>query len=65
MEKTAATFETTNRRLEQFLFAHFIRYSTWYKGADGMTVWVYPSTAEVMRVVAEFRALVEARRNAI
>lgn len=61
---TMNTFETSNRKLEQFLFAHFIRYKSWYKSDDNMTVWVYDDTPEVKKVVAEYRALVAAHRQA-
>lgn len=60
---TATTFETTSRGLEQFLFLHDIRHTSWHKNKDGMTVWVYPNNAEVSHVVSEFRAIV-ARRQA-
>lgn len=56
------TFETSNRKLEQFLFAHDIRHSSWYKRqSDGMTVWVYPDTAEVAHIVAEYRGICKRR----
>ena len=59
MEKT---FETKSRKLEQFLFMHNIRHTTWKKDAFNMTVWVYPATEEVMDVVEEYKRIV-ARRN--
>ena len=33
------TFETCNRRLEQFLFVHDIHFMEWYKNEDGLTIW--------------------------
>lgn len=60
---TMNTFETTNRKLEQFLFAHDIRHTAWYKGPDGYTVWVYPDTSDVKHVVAEYRAICMRRRE--
>ena len=63
------TFETSNRKLEQFLFVHDIRHSSWYKReSDNMTVWVYPDTAEVQNIVAEYREICRRRherRNAV
>ena len=57
------TFETCNRRLEQFLFVHDIRFSEWYRNNDGLTTWVYPDNAELREVVKEFRKLDERRRE--
>lgn len=48
------TFSTRNRRLENFLFVHGIRFASWYKDEDYMTVWEYVYTPEVARVVAEW-----------
>lgn len=62
VEKTNL-FETSNRRLEQFLFVHDIFHTGWYKNSDGLTTWTYPDTPEVKRVVAEYREI-DARRNA-
>lgn len=56
-------FETSSRKLEQFLYAHNIKHMSWHKDADNMTVWSYPNTKEVQAVVSEFRQIV-ARRNA-
>lgn len=56
------TFETCNRRLEQFLFIHDIRFKEWYKNEDGLTCWVYPDNMEIREVVEEFRKL-DARRR--
>ena len=57
------TFETCNRKLEQFLFAHFIRHESWYKNEDNLTVWVYPDTPNVRKVVAEYRTLVQEQKK--
>lgn len=54
-------FETSNRRLEQFFFAHDVRFIGSYRGRDGMTVWVYNLDDEGRRVLEEYRAL-QARR---
>ena len=54
-------FETTSRKLEQFLFLHDILPQSWYKAADGMTVWVYPDNEEVKEVVAEYQRILARR----
>lgn len=50
-------FKTANYRLEQFLFAHRIRFKSWRKNEDMMTEWVYDWTPQLEHVVAEFRAI--------
>lgn len=60
---TTTIFETRNRKLEQFLFAHDIQHVGFRKDADGMTVWRYNNTPEAIRVVDEFREI-QARRQA-
>lgn len=57
----ANVFETSSRKLEQFLFAHCIQHIGYHKDEDGMTVWEYPKTAEVSRVVTEFREIMGRR----
>lgn len=48
-------YETSNRKLENFLFVHDIFHVRWYKNPiDGLTVWVYDDTHELRRVVAEY-----------
>lgn len=54
-----AFFETTNRRLEQFLHAHLIPFSHWYKNEDYLTVWVYDRTPRLLVVLEEFRQLMD------
>lgn len=51
------TFETMNRKLEQFLYLHGIPHIDQYKSIDGLNVWVYHDSAEVKRVVTEFRTI--------
>lgn len=34
-------FETIDRRLEQFLFVHYIPFESQYKNERGLTVWRY------------------------
>lgn len=52
-------FTTANMRIEQFLFAHRIRYKRLYKNDDMMTVWVYDRTPDLERIVAEYRSIWE------
>ena len=56
-------FETTSRKLEQFLYVHDIFHQGWHKDIDGMTVWEYQETDELKRVVEEYR-MIQARRSA-
>ena len=56
-------FETSSRKLEQFLFVHDIFHQGWHKDVDGMTVWEYQETDELKRVVEEYRTI-QARRRA-
>ena len=58
----ANVFETSSRKLEQFLYLHDIRHMGYHKDDDGMTVWEYPYNAEVKHVVTEFREIM-ARRS--
>ena len=58
------TFETTNRKLEQFLFVHDIHFEHHYKNDDMMTTWVYRKTSELIRVVREFREIQSRRKTA-
>lgn len=55
-------FETSSRKLEQFLFVHDIFHVGFHKNEDNMTVWEYPKTPEVMGVVEEFRAIQRRRQ---
>ncbi len=50
-------FETANRKLEQFLYAHKIVACGQHKSDDAMNVWEYQRTPELERVVAEYKAL--------
>ena len=60
--ETTKNFETSSRKLEQFLFIHDIHHIGSYKNEDNMTVWQYPYTEEVMEVVSEFRAIQRRRQ---
>ena len=54
-------FETTDRRLEQFLeqflFVHRIRFSHQRKDDCRRNVWAYPISPHLRRVVREYRRL--------
>lgn len=51
-------FETSDRRLEQFLHAHFIRFDAQKKDDRGYTVWRYSDTPRLQEVVTEYKTLV-------
>ena len=51
------TFTTTNRRLEQFMFAHKIDFLRQGRNADGMTHWVYIRTPYFEEVLKEFKTI--------
>lgn len=57
-------FETTNRKLEQFLHAHMIHFLYQYKNDDYLTVWVYDRTPRLLIVVNEFKTMMDAYRPA-
>ncbi len=50
-------FTTTDRRLEQFLYAHFISFDHQTKNRRGRTVWHYTRSPRLFSVLAEYRAL--------
>ena len=49
------TITTRSRKLEQFFYAHGVDFVESTKDDEDMTVWVYPATAENLRIVEEFR----------
>lgn len=55
-------YETTNRRLEQYLFMNGISYVGIRKNDDGMTVWQYEQDEWFERVISLWRALIERKR---
>ena len=62
-KNASATFETTNRKLENFLYMHDIEHTRCYRRPeDDMTVWVYYRTPELSAVVEEYLAI--SRRRA-
>lgn len=55
-------YETSNRKLENFLFVHDIFHVRWYKSPiDGLTVWVYNDTPELRRIIAEYMEIAQRR----
>ena len=58
------TFETMNRKLEQFLFMHGINHIGQYKSVDGLNVWIYEKTPRFDSVVAEYRSIWVDKRRA-
>lgn len=56
-------FETSNRLLEQFLFAHEIRFNSFFQDKDGMTYWQYTVTPRLERIVDEYNEVAEIRRQ--
>ena len=57
-------FETANRKLEKFFFVHDVRFISYYRGRDGLTVWVYELDEEGRRVLEEYRILAARRQQA-
>lgn len=55
-------FTTKNRKLEQFLFVHGIRFLAWNKDLDDMTEWLYEPTEELYRVVNEWRDIQQQKK---
>lgn len=51
-------FATDERRLEQFLFAHLIRFDRQRKDERGHTVWEYRVTPRLLRIVKEYREMI-------
>ncbi len=50
-------FITDDRRLEQFLFAHFIPFERQIKNERGLMAWVYTENPRLIQVVEEYRTL--------
>lgn len=56
--------EVRSRKLEQFIFAHGIDFLTCRKDPDdGMTVWTYEVTEELLRIQDEFRLALKRRQK--
>lgn len=50
-------FETIDRRLEQFLFVHYIPFESQYKNERGLTVWRYTPSPRLFCTVQEYQRL--------
>ena len=50
-------FITDDRRLEQFLLAHFIPFERQIKNEHGLTAWIYTESPRLFHVVAEYENL--------
>ena len=60
-------FKTRNPHLEQFLYAHRIRFTEHVRVWDSdagrfLTEWIYCRTPELERVVEEFKAICNRRK---
>lgn len=55
------TITTTNRKLEQFFYAHGVDFMECTRNEDGMTVWTYDRTPENERIVEEFKTALTRR----
>lgn len=53
------TYRTTSRRLEEFLFAHFIKFKEQYRNLSGDTVWVYEDTRKLRDTIWEYGELLK------
>lgn len=62
MSNTGKIFETTNRKLEQFLYMHEILHIGSRTNEDTYTVWQYEDTPELHATIQEFKVIQEKRR---
>ena len=51
-------FNTSDRRLEQFLYAHFIPFEHQSKDLLGYTIWSYLDTPRLRQIIDEYIALI-------
>lgn len=56
-------FETTNKKLEQFLFYHDIFFSASRRSDDGSTVWKYEQTPYLSHVLEEWNLVLTRREE--
>jgi len=63
MSNTGKIFETTNRKLEQFLYMHEILHIGSRTNEDTYTVWQYEDTPELHEIIREFKTVQEKRRQ--
>lgn len=59
MNQAHELFYVTNRKLEQFLYAHRIDFIGQKKSTSGRTCWVYIRTPRFDEVLAEYEQLYE------
>lgn len=64
MARQTPFFETSNRKLEQFLHAHLINFLYQYKNDDYLTVWVYDRTPRLTMVLNEYRDMMDTYNRA-
>lgn len=50
-------FETSDRKMEQFLYAHRILFDRQHKDERGYTTWEYTVTSRLLRVIQEYEDL--------
>ena len=56
-------FETSSRKLENFLFAHDIQHIGFYKNElDGLTVWQYKVDSYLEHVLREYKIVLSRRK---
>lgn len=51
------TYRTSSRRLEQFLYAHFIHFIAQQRNLAGNTVWIYERTPRLLDTLKEYSEL--------
>ena len=57
-------FETSSRKLENFLFAHDIQHIGFYKNElDGLTVWQYRVDDYFVHVLREYKIVLSRRKE--
>lgn len=56
-------FVTSNRKLENVLFALGVTSMSWDKNEDGMTEWTYNNTEKVQQIVKWFRENIKNRER--
>ena len=57
MQEQTEKWCVTDRRLENFLYAHRVDFIAQTKDRSGKTVWIYLDTERFREVVAEYRLL--------
>ena len=54
--------ETTSRQLEQYFYMHGIRFTSFYKNQEHLTVWRYSLDDYGQRVLALFQEMTERKK---